>query len=65
MKSSSIVSLFKNHKKQIFFGLVGLTAVDAMQLLVPRIVGDVITYLTETSNYDYSDDFMWSNDGNF
>jgi len=58
MKSSSIVSLFKNHKKQIFFGLVGLTAVDAMQLLVPRIVGDVITYLTETSNYDYSDDFI-------
>ena len=54
MKSKSIVTLFKNHKKQIVFGLLGLTAVDALQLMVPRIIGGVITYLTE-SNYNSSD----------
>ncbi len=54
MKSKSIVTLFKSHKKQIVFGLLGLTAVDALQLMVPRIIGGVITYLTE-SNYNSSD----------
>lgn len=54
MKSKSIVTLFKSHKKQIAFGLLGLTAVDALQLMVPRIIGGVITYLTE-SNYNSSD----------
>tara|TARA_B100001142_G_scaffold146179_1_gene147154 strand:- start:1657 stop:3393 length:1737 start_codon:yes stop_codon:yes gene_type:complete len=54
MKSKSIVTLFKSHKRQIVFGLLGLTAVDALQLMVPRIIGGVITYLTE-SNYNSSD----------
>ena len=51
MKSKSIVSLFKSHKKQIIFGLLGLTAVDAFQLLVPRIISSVITHLIEENNY--------------
>ena len=51
MKSKSIVTLFKSHKKQIIFGLLGLTAVDAFQLLVPRIIGSVITHLSEENNY--------------
>ena len=50
MKSKSIISLFKSHRKQIFFGLLGLTAVDALQLFVPRIIGDVITHLTEQTS---------------
>tara|TARA_Y100001936_G_scaffold245541_2_gene287642 strand:- start:1659 stop:3398 length:1740 start_codon:yes stop_codon:yes gene_type:complete len=50
MKSKSIISLFKSHRKQIFFGLLGLTAVDALQLFVPRIIGDVITHLTELTH---------------
>ena len=54
MQSKSIVTLFKSHKRQIVFGLLGLTAVDALQLMVPRIIGGVITYLTE-SNYNSSD----------
>ena len=54
MKSNSIVNLFKSHKKQIFFGLMGLTAVDALQLMVPQIIGSVITQLSE-SNYNSSD----------
>ncbi|MDG2006713.1 MAG: ABC transporter ATP-binding protein [Thermodesulfobacteriota bacteirum] len=51
MQGKSIVTLFKSHKRQIVFGLLGLTAVDALQLMVPRIIGGVITYLTE-SNYN-------------
>tara|TARA_B100000579_G_scaffold63198_2_gene46518 strand:- start:80384 stop:82123 length:1740 start_codon:yes stop_codon:yes gene_type:complete len=50
MKSKSIISLFKSHRKQIFFGLLGLTAVDALQLFVPRIIGDVITHLTDLTS---------------
>ncbi|NSW88705.1 ABC transporter ATP-binding protein [bacterium] len=57
MKSKSIISLFKSHRKQIFFGLLGLTAVDALQLFVPRIIGDVITHLTELT-YSSSTEFI-------
>ena len=56
MKSKSIISLFKSHKKQIIFGLIGLTAVDALQLLVPRIIGSVISHLGEGNNP--SEDFI-------
>lgn len=57
MKSESIIYLFKNHKKQIFLGLLGLTAVDALQLFVPIIIGDVISHLTEF-NSNSSEDFI-------
>ena len=42
MKKQNLYSLLKNHKKNIFFGIIGLTMVDMMQLIVPILVGNVI-----------------------
>ena len=42
MKRQNLYSLLKNHKKNIFFGIIGLTMVDMMQLIVPILVGNVI-----------------------
>ena len=42
MKKQNLYSLLKNHKKNIFFGIIGLTMVDLMQLIVPILVGNVI-----------------------
>ena len=42
MKKQNLYSLLKNNKKNIFFGIIGLTMVDMMQLIVPILVGNVI-----------------------
>ena len=42
MKRQNLYSLLKNHKKNIFYGIIGLTMVDMMQLIVPILVGNVI-----------------------
>ncbi len=42
MKKQNLYSLLKNHKKNIFYGIIGLTMVDMMQLIVPILVGNVI-----------------------
>ena len=42
MKKQNLYSLLKNHKKNIFYGVIGLTMVDMMQLIVPILVGNVI-----------------------
>ncbi len=50
MRKKTLYSLLKNHKKNIFFGIVGLTMVDMMQLLVPILVGNVIDSISQASN---------------
>ena len=42
MKKRTLYSLLKNHKKNIFFGIIGLTMVDMMQLIVPILIGKVV-----------------------
>ena len=46
-KNKSLFSLIGKHKKNVFFGVIGLTMVDAIMLLIPIIVGNVITQLSE------------------
>ena len=54
----SLISLLVKHKKKIFFGLIGLTTVDAMQLIVPLIIGDIITHLSEMETKEVSQEFL-------
>ena len=46
-KNKSLFSLIGKHKKNVCFGVIGLTMVDAIMLLIPIIVGNVITQLSE------------------
>ena len=57
MKRKTLYSLLTSHKKNIFFGIIGLTMVDMMQLLVPILVGKVIDILasSKTDNFFLSD----------
>ena len=45
-KNNSLFSLLVNHKKNIFFGIIGLTMVDGIMLIIPLIIGDVIMELS-------------------
>ena len=57
MKRKTLYSLLTSHKKNIFFGIIGLTMVDMMQLLVPILVGKVIDILasSKTDSFFLSD----------
>ena len=57
MKRKTLYSLLTPHKKNIFFGIIGLTMVDMMQLLVPILVGKVIDILasSKTDSFFLSD----------
>ena len=56
MKRKTLYSLLTSHKKNIFFGIIGLTMVDMMQLLVPILVGKVIDILASSK----TDSFLLS-----
>ena len=46
-KNKSIFSLISKYKKNVFLGIFALTMVDAIILLIPLIIGNVITQLSE------------------
>ena len=48
--NNSLLSLLPEHKKNIFFGVIGLTVVDGIMLLVPIIIGDIVTKLSEPNS---------------
>lgn len=50
---NSLLSLLPEHKKSILFGVLGLTFVDGIMLLVPIIIGDIVTKLSEANSSEY------------
>ncbi len=53
-KNNSLFSLLVNHKKNIFFGIIGLTMVDGIMLIIPLIIGDVIMELSAVKSLQSS-----------
>ena len=57
-KNNSLFSLLVNHKKNIFFGIIGLTMVNGIMLIIPLIIGDVTMELTAIKSSQNSTDVI-------
>ena len=57
-KNNSLFSLLVNHKKNIFFGIIGLTIVNGIMLIIPLIIGDVTMELTAIKSSQNSTDVI-------
>ena len=57
-KNNSLFSLLVNHKKNIFFGIIGLTMVNGVMLIIPLIIGDVTMELSAIKSSQNSTDVI-------
>ena len=57
-KNNSLFSLLVNHKKNIFFGIIGLTMVNGIMLIIPLIIGDVTMELSAIKSSHNSTDVI-------